>query len=122
MAAATHDADLQQLTQMVANLAEALAQSERRHAHLTRALRWGTLALVTLVAGAVALTEARPGSAYAAIGGDACERAAVAAEIVSQSLGMFAAMGQEAMAESTLSGPGMNLKRAVNERGNRVTR
>jgi hypothetical protein len=106
MAAATHDADLQQLTQMVANLAEAVARSERRHAHLTRALRWGTFALVTLVAAAVALTEARHGSAYAAVGGDACERAAAAAESISQSLGMFASMGQ-AMAESTLSGPGM---------------
>lgn len=57
--------DLQQLTRTVAALTEALARSERRHAHLSRSLRWGTLALVTLVIGAAALFASRFGVAYA---------------------------------------------------------
>lgn len=61
----TQPTDLQQLTATVAALAAALAQSERRHAHLARSLRWGALILVTLVGGATALFVDRLGAAYA---------------------------------------------------------
>jgi hypothetical protein len=44
----TPDADLQQLSRTVASLAEALARSERRHAHLARTMRWAALAVVAL--------------------------------------------------------------------------
>ncbi len=65
MSAKMHETDLQQLAQTVAALAEALARSERRHAHLARTLRWGTLALVTLVGGAAAFLTNPSGLAFA---------------------------------------------------------
>ena len=65
MTTATQQTDLQKLTATVATLAAALAQSERRHAHLARSLRWGALILVTLVGGATALFVDRFSAAYA---------------------------------------------------------
>jgi len=57
--------DLQQLNQTVANLAQALAQSERRHAHLASMVRWGALAMVSLLVFAGFLMTGRIGIAQA---------------------------------------------------------
>lgn len=57
--------DVQQLSQAVASLAEALARSERRHALLARSLRWGVLGLVSLLVAAGFLMVDRFGVAHA---------------------------------------------------------
>jgi hypothetical protein len=56
--------DLQQLTETVARLSEALAASERRHAAVARTVRWGALSFVVLVA-AVAYAASDWINAYA---------------------------------------------------------
>jgi len=106
MTATTHETDLQQLTQSVATLAEALTRSERRHAQLARIVRWGTLALVALLAVGATLVAGRRGAAYAAQGVDPSDRIATALEGINQSLGMFATLGQAA-ADAALNGEGM---------------
>jgi hypothetical protein len=59
-------ADVRQLNEAVARLAEALARSERRHAHMARVVRWGVLGIVVLAGFAgVAFTNAI-GLVYAA--------------------------------------------------------
>jgi hypothetical protein len=45
----TPETDFQQLSRTVASLTEALARSERRHAHLARTMRWAALAVAALV-------------------------------------------------------------------------
>lgn len=45
-------ADLQQLTETVNRLSEALAASERRHTAMARALRWVSVSIVVIVVGA----------------------------------------------------------------------
>ncbi|AGA89220.1 hypothetical protein Thimo_0351 [Thioflavicoccus mobilis 8321] len=57
--------DLQQLNQTVASLAEALARSERRHAHLARTMRWGALGLFSLLILAGFMIADRAGLAFA---------------------------------------------------------
>jgi hypothetical protein len=87
--------DLQQLTQTVAVLAEALARSERRHAHLARTLRWGALTLITLFVGAGALLADRFGAAYAQPGGIPQATDAVEAlNRINDNLALFGMMGQ----------------------------
>ncbi len=84
--------DLAQLTQSVAVLAEALARSERRYAQLARVLRWGTLALVTVVS-AVGFTAAgRFAPAYAQ--GAAAPEAAQALERIADNLVPIGMLGQ----------------------------
>lgn len=61
----TPDTDLQQLSRTVASLTEALARSERRHAHLARTMRWGALATVALVLFGGFLVAERIGIAHA---------------------------------------------------------
>jgi hypothetical protein len=56
--------DLQQLTETVARLSEALAASERRQAAVARSVRWGALSLIVLV-GAVAYAASDWLKAYA---------------------------------------------------------
>ena len=57
--------DVQQLSQAVSSLAEALAVSERQHQHLARSLRWGVLGLVSLLLVAGFLAVDRMGVAHA---------------------------------------------------------
>jgi hypothetical protein len=57
--------DLQQLSQAVASLSEALARSERRHAHVARAMRWGALAVVSLIFVSGLVITGRAGIAHA---------------------------------------------------------
>jgi hypothetical protein len=57
--------DLQQLTQAVAGLTEALARSERRHARLGRMVRWGSVATVSLLIFGGFLVADRLGTAHA---------------------------------------------------------
>ena len=45
--------DLQQLTETVNRLSEALATSERRHSAMARAIRWASISIVVIVAGVV---------------------------------------------------------------------
>lgn len=87
--------DLQQLTHTVGALTEALARSERRHAHLSRSLRWGTLALVTLVIGAAALFANRFGVAYAqqAEGFPQAANAVEALNNINRNLAVFGMVG-----------------------------
>jgi hypothetical protein len=59
------ETDLQQLNRAVASLSEALARSERRHAHAARAMRWGALAVVSLLVFAGYLVGDRAGIAHA---------------------------------------------------------
>ena len=61
----TPDTDLEQLSRTVASLTEALARSERRHAHLARAMRWGALAVVALALFGGLLVVERNGIAHA---------------------------------------------------------
>jgi len=61
----TADTELQQLSRTVASLAEALARSERRHAHLARAMRWSALAVVALALFGGVLVADRIGIAHA---------------------------------------------------------
>lgn len=61
----TPDTDLQQLSRTVARLTEALARSERRHAHLARTIRWGALAAAALVLFGGFLVAERVGIAHA---------------------------------------------------------
>jgi hypothetical protein len=61
----TPDTDLQQLNHTVACLTQALAHSERRHAHLARAMRWGAIAFVALLLFGGLLVADRIGTAYA---------------------------------------------------------
>lgn len=65
MTTQTSTADLHQLTQAVAGLTDALAKSERRHAHLARTIRWGALALVSVLVFAGFIVAERVGTAYA---------------------------------------------------------
>jgi hypothetical protein len=62
--------DVQQLSQAVAGLAEALARSERRHAQLGRMVRWGVLALIALLAFGSLLVFDRSGVAQAQNAGE----------------------------------------------------
>lgn len=50
MSAQHASVDYQQLNQTVASLAEALALSERRHAHLAHIVRWGVAGIVMVIA------------------------------------------------------------------------
>ena len=95
MTTSSPTSDLQQLTQTVATLAEALARSERRHAHLARSLRWGTLALVTLLGGAGALLADRLGVAYAqqVAGFPQAASAVEALNNINQNLALFGMVG-----------------------------
>jgi hypothetical protein len=58
-------ADLQQLSEVVASLTDALARSERRHAQMARAMRWGSLAVVLLLLAAGLAITGRAGIAHA---------------------------------------------------------
>lgn len=51
MSTRTQTYDLQQLTETVNRLSEALAASERRHSSMVRAVRWISLGIIVLVAG-----------------------------------------------------------------------
>jgi hypothetical protein len=57
--------DLQQLTETVTRLSEALAASERRHSAMAQAIRWGALTFIVLVA-ATAYAASDMVKAYAA--------------------------------------------------------
>lgn len=57
--------DLQQLSEVVARLSDALARSERRHAHFARAMRWGVAAMVALLFVGGLLITGRVGIAHA---------------------------------------------------------
>ena len=59
--------DLQQLTETVTRLSEALAASERRHSAMAQAIRWGALTFIVLVA-ATAYAASDMVKAYAANG------------------------------------------------------
>ena len=50
MTAKNHDQSLQQLNEVVAQLAATVTASERRYASLARAVRWGALLFIVLVA------------------------------------------------------------------------
>jgi hypothetical protein len=104
--------DLQQLTRTVAALAEALARSERRHTQMGRALRWGTLALVTLLGGAAALFGGRFGVAYAQQTGAFPEAASAVEALnnINRNLAIFGMLGEtvgEGLTEAMLSNPGL---------------
>lgn len=94
MSTQTQDIELQQLTATVALLAESLARSERRHAHIARSLRWGGLMLVSLLVAATALVADRTGLAFAAQG-DLPETATLvdALNRIDRNLAMFGMMG-----------------------------
>lgn len=64
MTVQTH-ADLQQLTETVTRLSEALAVSDRRHKAMVQAIRWGALTFIVLV-GAMAYAASDMVKAYAA--------------------------------------------------------
>jgi hypothetical protein len=68
MTTTTTSTELQQLTAALTVLTEALARSERRHAHLVRGLRWGALTLSLLMISGAALFWGRFGAAYAESG------------------------------------------------------
>lgn len=95
MPAAPQNPELQQLTKTVAALTEALARSERRHAHIARSLRWGGLILVTLMAGVGALVAERTGIAVAQTGGIPEATTVVEAlNRIDQKLALFGMMGE----------------------------
>lgn len=95
MPAAPQNPDLQELTATVAALTEALARSERRHAHIARSLRWGGLILVTLMAGVGALVADRAGLAVAQTGGIPEASAVVEAlNRIDQKLALFGMLGE----------------------------
>jgi hypothetical protein len=90
----SQDSELQQLTATVADLAEALARGERRHAHIARSLRWGGLMLVSLLVAATAAVAERMGLAFASQG-DLPEAVTVVDALyrIDRNLAMFGAMG-----------------------------
>jgi hypothetical protein len=86
-------ADLRQINETLASLTEALARSERRHAHLARTMRWGALAVLALLVFGGALVADRVGIAHAQDPGG-FPRAATAVEALNNINGNLMIMGE----------------------------
>lgn len=65
MSTPAQSSDLEQLTRTVTALAQSLERSERRHAHLSRAVRWGSLAVLAILITGATLIANRMGLAHA---------------------------------------------------------